>query len=126
MEPPTIDVQRLLEAHATDDLFVSDWVTAEVSSALSIKLRRGDIDLGERASALAAFHRMCDETLAVLPVASAHFQTAAHFCDRHDLSLRSPDALHLAICADHGLSLATLDRRLRDAALALGVAAEAI
>jgi hypothetical protein len=35
--------------------------------------------------------------------------------------LRAGDALHLAICADHGATLCTLDRRLGDAASALGV-----
>jgi hypothetical protein len=101
-------------------------VTTEVSSALSIKLRRGDIDLTERAGALAAFNRMCGDTLTVLPVLPSHFQIAAHFSDRHDLGLRGSDALHLAICADHGASLATLDLRFREAALEFGVAVETI
>ena len=34
---------------------------------------------------------------------------------------RAADALHLAICADHGATLCTLDRRLADAGPALGV-----
>ena len=35
--------------------------------------------------------------------------------------LRAGDALHLAICADHGATLCTLDRRLSEAGPALGV-----
>jgi predicted nucleic acid-binding protein len=46
--------------------------------------------------------------------------------DRHDLGLRAADALHLALAADRGLRLVTLDARLRAAALALGVPAEAV
>jgi len=34
---------------------------------------------------------------------------------------RAADALHLAICADHGATLCTLDRRLSEAGPALGV-----
>jgi uncharacterized protein len=35
--------------------------------------------------------------------------------------LRAGDTLHFAICADHGATLCTLDRRLSDAGSALGV-----
>jgi uncharacterized protein len=35
--------------------------------------------------------------------------------------LRAGDALHLAICADQGATLCTLDRRLSDAGSKLGV-----
>ena len=48
-------------------------------------------------------------------------RTAARFADRHELGLRVGDALHLAVCADHGATLCTLDRRLAEAAPALGV-----
>jgi uncharacterized protein len=49
------------------------------------------------------------------------FRTAARFADQHALGLRAGDALHLAICADHGATLCTLDRRLSEAGPALGV-----
>jgi predicted nucleic acid-binding protein len=51
------------------------------------------------------------------------FRTAARFADQHVLGLRAGDALHLAICADHGATLCTLDRRLANAGSALGVKA---
>jgi uncharacterized protein len=38
------------------------------------------------------------------------------------LGLRVGDALHLAICADHGATLCTLDRGLGEAGPTLGVA----
>ncbi len=46
---------------------------------------------------------------------------ASQFADQFALGLRGGDALHLAIAADHGATLCTLDRRLNDAGLALGV-----
>jgi predicted nucleic acid-binding protein len=36
-------------------------------------------------------------------------------------NLRAGEALHLAICANHGASLCTLDRRLAEAAPRVGV-----
>ena len=115
-----------LRGHGAAALLISDWVATEVSSALSLKLRAGALDLPQRAAALAAFHRMASETLVVLPMFSPHFQAAARYADRHDLALRSGDALHLAICAANGATLVTLDRRFAEAALQLGVAVEGV
>jgi hypothetical protein len=96
-------------------------VATEFSSALSIKLRTGQIEAGHRADALAMFTRLATDSFAILPVSSLQFRTTARFADQHALSLRAGDALHLAICADHGATLCTLDRRLGEAASALGV-----
>ena len=48
-------------------------------------------------------------------------RTAARFADQHALGLRAADALHLAVCADLGATLCTLDRRLHEAGPPLGV-----
>lgn len=125
-EPATAEAQAWLRRRAGDDLIISDWVVTEVSSALSLKLRTRAIDLVQRATALTAFGRLTAESLVVLPVLSAHFQAAAHFADHQDLGLRGGDALHLAVCSGQGATLATLDRRMRDAALELGVAVATI
>jgi predicted nucleic acid-binding protein len=60
-------------------------------------------------------------TFLVVPVSRLQFRTAARFADQHRLSLRAGDALHLAVCADHGATLCTLERRLSDAGPALGI-----
>ncbi len=56
------------------------------------------------------------------PIDIAAFQAAASFAGQHTFSLRSGDALHLAICAHHGATLCTLDDRLADAGAPLGIA----
>jgi predicted nucleic acid-binding protein len=120
-ETETERMQRWLGQQAEDDLAISDWVVTEFSSALSIKLRAGHIEPAHRADALAMFARLTTDNFLVVPVARLQFRTAARFADQHGLRLRAGDALHLAVCADHGATLCTLDRRLGDAGSVLGV-----
>lgn len=67
------------------------------------------------------YTRLRVESFVLLPVSGAQFRVAARFVDQHALGLRAGDALHLAVCAEHGAALCTLDRRLEEAAPALGV-----
>ena len=122
-EAETGRIQGWLGEHEPDSLAISDWVATEFSSALSIKikLRTGQIEAVHRADALAMFTRLATDSFAMSPVSRLQFRTAVRFADQHALGLRAGDALHLAICADHGATLCTLDRRLGDAASGLGV-----
>ena len=56
-EAETGRMQHWLGQQPVDDLAVSDWVATEFSSALSIKLRTGQIGAAHRADALATFAR---------------------------------------------------------------------
>ena len=75
----------------------------------------------KRADALAAFARLTADFLVVLPVSTLHFAVAARFADRYELGLRAGDALHLAVAAESGATIYTLDQRLAAAGPALGV-----
>jgi len=122
-EAETLRMQRWLVEQDPDELVISDWVATEFSAALSIKLRTGGIEAHHRAGALTMFTRLCNDNLTVLPVSRLQFQTAARFADQYALGLRAGDALHLAVCAERGATICTLDRRLSEAASALGVKA---
>lgn len=122
-ESLTPDIQQWLADQTPGDLHVSDWVITEFSSALSIKLRAGQITDENRADALAAFTAMIDESFGVLSVSRDDFRTAAHFADQAGIGLRAGDALHLAVAGSHGATLCTLDRKLLQAAPAVAVSA---
>jgi predicted nucleic acid-binding protein len=120
-EAATGRVQAWLGEQEAERLSISDWVVTEFSSSLSIKLWTGQIALPHRSAALATLTGLIAESVAVLPVSRPQFGTAVRFADQHALGLRAGDALHLAICADRGATLCTLDRRLSEAGSALGV-----
>ena len=119
-------VHRWLEAQGAGDLAVSDWTGTEFSSALSLKLRAGEISLEDRAAVLTAWATLRNASLAVLPVTPACFAAAAVYVEQADLGLRAGDALHLAVAAANGCALATLDRVQGKAATGLGIALQPV
>jgi len=121
-EPRTSAVRAWLAQQPGDQLTISDWVVTEFSSALSIKVRTGAVDSAQHAALLGQFTQWAVNTFGRLPVEAISFHTAARFCDQSQLNLRSGDALHLAICAENGATICTLDQVLGRAAPVLGIA----
>jgi uncharacterized protein len=120
-EADTALSQTWLAKQETSELTISDWTVTEFASALSIKLRTGSLGAQHRAAALSTFTRLSAESLQVLQVTREDFRAAARYADQSQINLRSGDALHLAICANRGAKLCTLDRRLGKAASQVGV-----
>lgn len=124
VETATARVHQWLDDQTGAEFHMSDWTATEVSSALALKHRTGHLTAPERARALTLFHRLQGESLITLTVLPSHFQTAARFLDASPHGLRAGDALHLALAGDRGLRLITLDRRMVEAGLALGIDAQ--
>jgi uncharacterized protein len=121
-EPAHERVRLWLDNREGGSLFISPWVTTEVSSALSIKQRVGDLTAEVRADTKGAYQRFMARSLAVLSVTDTQFAVAAEFADRAEIGLRGGDALHLAVSHAHSLTLVTLDKRLAEAGPQLGAA----
>lgn len=120
-EPDSARVQAWLVKYEAGKLCISDWAVSEFSSALALKLRRGELDAEERARILSNWKITRRDNLNVVPVPQPAYDLAARFCDRHELSLRAGDALHLAVASLGGHSLATLDTIMAKGAVAVGV-----
>lgn len=122
-EESTHRVQLWLESCRAGSLLVSHLVITEFSSALSRKVRTGQLDIGSKRRALAAFRGMLTDSLLLEPLLPEHFIDAAAFADQQGLGLRTGDALHLAVAAEKSAAMCTLDRRLAEAATTLGLEA---
>jgi predicted nucleic acid-binding protein len=120
-ETATERVQTWLGRQEPGTLVISDWVVTELASALSIKVRAGALSIADRTRLAGVFARLRTESLMTLSVTRDHFVTAGQFVEQFSLGLCAADALHVAITADHGATLCTLDPRLAEAASALGV-----
>lgn len=121
-ENASFRVQSWLADNSEAELYISEWVKTEVSAALSIKVRNRDLTHAEQAAALFRFAILCSENFHLLPIPIAVFGRAAKFADHSHLSLRSGDALHLAIVEPSHMLLVTLDKQLAKAGPELGVA----
>ena len=125
-EAHTPRAQQWLASQVPGELAISEWVITEFSSALSLKLRTGQINPAERADSLSAFTQLAEASFHLLPVNTIDFRVAARFVDQHLTGLRAGDALHLAIASHHGARLRALDQGLVAAAVALGLSAALI
>jgi predicted nucleic acid-binding protein len=120
-EKGTAPAQRWLGKQPAGELAISDWTITEFSAALSMKLRMGELQAAHRNEVLAFFTRMTEASFRILPVSRQDFRTAGHFADQYRTGLRAGDALQLAIAANRGANLHTLDKTLARAGQALGI-----
>ena len=91
-----------------------------------MKIRMGQLRVEDRAKSAGLFKQLQADSLIVVPLTQGHFQAAARFAAQSGIGLRAGDALHVAVAADLGATLCTLDKRLAEAAVVLGVGVEVV
>ena len=120
-EPPRPLVRAQI-AQATDAPLISDFGIAEVSSAVSRLVRTKAKTASEAAEAIRLFDDWVNEVGQTIAVAPSDLPEATLLVRQFDLKLRTPDALHLAICRRLGARMVTLDNNLANACRAVDVA----
>ena len=125
-EPASPRVRGWIEA-SDAGLATSDWAIAEFSSALGVKVRRGELTAGQADGVLAVLQADLLPAFDVLETDSQLVRASSQLSRSYALGLRAGDAMHLAFCSRAGgLALATADRVLERAAVALGIEVERV
>jgi hypothetical protein len=122
-EPTAAALKRWVAGLGDDTLCSSDWCVPEVASALSLKVRTGQLQEVQADGAWTAFGAACDGLLELMPLQAADCSLAAQMCRVHKSGLRAGAALHLAVamrCKCHGML--SLDHNLNLNARANGLA----
>ncbi len=101
---------------------VSSLIELELFSSLSRKVREEGLDPADARKVGARFLAHLESGFFTrLPVEAGHYRLARDWLGLFNTSLRSLDALHLAIASNAGLVVATADMGLAKAARALGL-----
>jgi predicted nucleic acid-binding protein len=120
-EPASEAVDAWLES-CTEPIISSDWIVTELASALSIKVRKGEINARQARAAWMDFEAFCNSGLRLVPVSRKAFKEAAMMTRNTPSGLRSGDSLHLAMALESGASgLSTADDTLANSAKAKGL-----
>lgn len=104
----------------TPVLTVSDFAAAELASAIARRVRTRELERDEAVAAFAVFDVWTPRASRRVQTSPADIVAAKAYLRRLDLTLRTPDALNIAIAQRIGASLATFDQRMADSARALG------
>lgn len=110
---PTSQAVSAWFAASAETLVAADWLVTEFASALSIKVRRGDIGPGTANQVWNEFEHFCAGCLRLVPVSRNAFAEAARLVRDTNSGLRAGDSLHLAVALESGIKLlATADGNL--------------
>lgn len=122
-EPLSERVQRTFVEE--DEVFISELVEVEFASAVSMRLRLGEIAPGEARRVADLFAAHADGGLyATARLSAIHYRTARDYIGSFDSPLESLDALQLAVAGERDLELLTADRQLARNAELFGVKAK--
>lgn len=118
-DPFTDRASRWLQAERPA-LIVSDYAAAEFASALARLARMRDLAAADARAACAHFDEWVERAAVRTETAAVDVRTAERLLRRFDLTLRAPDALHIAAAQRLDARLATFDETMASCAKALG------
>lgn len=102
-------------------LLVSDFARAELASAVALKVRKGALTPSQARAVFTRFDAWAHELAEATEITPADVRAGEALVRRLDLTLRAPDAIHIATARRLAARLATFDARMTEAATALGV-----
>jgi predicted nucleic acid-binding protein len=104
---------------------ISDLVEVEFVSALARKVRSREMSRNDARRVSSTFVEHVEARLyARLPLQHSHLATARDWIAGFEISLRTLEALHLAVAQAANLRFVTADGQLARAAIALGIDAQ--
>lgn len=114
------EANRFLES--ASPVVISDLTVAELLVGLARKVKLGVLTAPQLEAARASFEsHMREGSLQRVTLQPSHSEEAGRLASNSTVMLRTLDALHIAVAAGLGASVATFDGRLADAARDLGV-----
>lgn len=119
-DPLSLRADSYLRANAPL-LIVSNFAAAEFSSALARRVRTREVTPDEARVAFSNFDAWTARSTQHAELVAADVSAAQAFLRRLDLTLRTPDALNIAIALRVSAELATFDEKMAASAIALGV-----
>ena len=106
-------------------MIVSDFAAADLASAIARRVRTGELGADDARAVFATFDAWTARAAGRAETDAAAVAAAGAFLRRLDLTLRTPDALHIAIAQRVTAELLTFDRKMAASARALGTAVPA-
>lgn len=101
---------------------ISHLTEVELVSAISRKVRENTLSSTDGNRIVAQFESHIKERFfQILPVEFEHYKMAKSWIAQFNTSLRTLDALHLALAALHRLILFTSDQQLKESARNVGI-----
>jgi predicted nucleic acid-binding protein len=106
---------------------ISSLTDVELCSAISKKVRMGELSHADGNRIISKFQSHIDEDLFhIISIEREHWRIARGWLSLFNTSLRTLDALHLAVSSSAQLTIIAADRQLLDSAKSLGVQSENI
>jgi predicted nucleic acid-binding protein len=102
-------------------LVISDFTAAEFASGVSRRVRIRELTRTEGQAVLLDFDEWAPREMQQVETLSGDIAVATAFIRRLDLTLRTPDALNMAIAQRIGAELFTFDKKMAQAARVLGM-----